>query len=108
MEQIVASSATDHGENVEVIQLYTRIVDLWPYATDHGELVEFSLRCRLWCGATFYGEIMEVCSWNVVRTAGDFLSYRRLTAVSRRWLGVALTLGVSLLSVRLLGLVCVI
>ena len=30
-----------------------------------------------------FWEIMEGCSWNVVRTAGDFWSPRRLTAVSR-------------------------
>ena len=43
------------------------------YATDSGELVQFRLRCRLWPCATDYGEIMEVCSWNVVRTARFFL-----------------------------------
>ena len=54
-----------------MIQLCTWILSRSRCATDHVELVEFSLRCRLCSGATDYGEILEVCSCDAVRTTGD-------------------------------------
>ena len=68
-----ALSATDHGEMWSDPAAHLNREQRLR-ASDHGELVQFRLRCRLWPCATDYGEIMEVCSWNVVRTARDFWS----------------------------------
>ena len=74
--QIVVFSATEYGENVEVIQLhlYREQIVAVPMPQIMGNLGGDSA-CDADCGPVpqIMKEIMEVCSWIAVYIGGDFL-----------------------------------